>query len=269
MNTQIVNVDANIDAASQYCSSEEIWKSHVMQLNLGAFGFLLCSPPVNSFQCLPAIRGCHGKEIYGIKKVANKVFLRCETLLWLRTCEAILVCRTSGIPWLLIVPQLDTPPTPFDLPEVQAALRDCERRTVVWNDFSLYCYGTSCGSTRAELANTISCLGKQSHSRNLPEEHSECVGLYYTAKLKGDSVEDSVCLGGLRRASLSLKLLPTLVPAGLRVRLSLLRVIQKHPVLIDQCCTSIGRESEGPSPELVTVCRKAMMHALGVVEISD
>ena len=65
-------------------------------------------------------------------------------------------------------------------------------------------------------------------------------------------------------AYLSIKLLPTLVPTGLRIRLALLRVLQKYPDVTDACLVALGSHDApaGPSDMIAFEAGRAIAYAL-------
>ena len=299
---QVTMMDVVSSSGAPEFSSEELWEKTMQDVRCGCYDAIVLSPPVWSFERVHGLRGPGGRDRYGFPglQVSDKHWVRAETLAWLRACECLRHADHAATPWIMIVqPCSGLSPSPLQLDEMVLPMKgtsttfveivkDCkvEAAELLMRDPPLSLSGRrltcsdllslslrmredgvkgACSSSQACRDQPRQQL-QQQRKRAKPTSQLERTLKFKKRLLPVDEVQFPSFLGGLRRAFTSIKLLPTLVPPGLRVRIAVLRVLQNNPSIIDTCIGALGSHepNAGPSDVVVHDAKRAIAHALGV-----
>eukprot|EP00971_Amphidinium_carterae_P009892 195034-Amphidinium_carterae.1 len=85
-------------------------------------------------------------------------------------------------------------------------------------------------------------------------------------RIQKDRAQSRLCVGGLRSARAAVLKLPGMVPAGMRLRLALLKVFKADPDIVPRCLAQLGRTTlDGCclTASQLQACQSALAESLG------
>ena len=274
-------------------NDDHVWTSVRDRLHDGRSNGVLVTPPTSSFRakadnCVPALRGLVGQDIYGLKDIPHclKESLKSQDLAWLRVAEELSNLVSRHVPWCLVYEVIDViEPTVFvgmkhlvDLPavmQVEVRIHSMWLR-VLW--FGCAYTPRPYGQLEDLLDHLVSVLAvcalptaREPPIRPVTDATAAWRGeLVYRDKLKPlqESDDADLLVGGLRRSYTALRCLPRLVETGAEIGRALDQMLDEHPEF-EKAVTEAVRARDEQQPNMTEAIQAAVAVIAVMVGCTD